>query len=162
MEFGWDDDLIEFRDGLRAFIREHRTPALAEEIRRGRRDGLARDAATAGASEGATGPEASRFRDAMNRAGYTTMGWPVEYGGQGKGGLFAFLLNEELHYWDVPYVFNRLSIGSIPSGSSHRPAMPSCLRPTAGCWWPALQWPAPRPPASGCRSASSSRRWTST
>jgi alkylation response protein AidB-like acyl-CoA dehydrogenase len=113
MEFGWDDELIEFRDRLRAFIREHRTTALAEEIRRGRRDGLARDAAGAGASEGATGPEASRFRDAMNRAGYTTMGWPVEYGGQGKGGLFAFLLNEELHYWDVPYVFNRLSIGSI-------------------------------------------------
>lgn len=113
MEFSYDDDLQQFLEELRSFIAEHRTPALMEEVRASRRDGLGRDAGEDGPSEGGSGPEAQKFRAAMNEAGYTTMGWPEEYGGQGKGGLFAFLLNEELHYWDVPYVFNRLSIGSV-------------------------------------------------
>ena len=37
MEFSYDDDLIAFRDELRAFIAEHRTPALMEEVREARR-----------------------------------------------------------------------------------------------------------------------------
>ena len=44
MEFSYDDDLIAFRDELRAFIAEHRTAALMEELREARRDGLAEDA----------------------------------------------------------------------------------------------------------------------
>ena len=98
MDFRWTDEQIEFRDELRAFIKEQRTPELIAELRERR------------GSEGA-GPEAQKFQEALNEVGYTTMWWPEEFGGQDKGAFFLFILKEELGYWGLPY--DSLSVLSI-------------------------------------------------
>ena len=110
MEFGWTEEHLAFRAGVRAFLDERATPALYAELREAERDGLAREAGEAGFGEG-RGPELRAFRRAMNEAGYTTMGWPAEYGGQGKDALHAFILAEELWYRGIPQ--DHLSVGSV-------------------------------------------------
>ena len=91
MEFGWSEEQEQFRAELLEFIRKHRTPALVEE--------LAHDEGGGGVVN--VGPEAAKFRRALNEAGYTTMAWPEEYGGQGKGAFYVFILNKELNYWGL-------------------------------------------------------------
>ena len=97
MDFAWTDEIQEFRSGVRSFIEANRTPALIEELSDWRTY--------------AKGPEAHKFREALNGAGYTTMAWPEEYGGQGKGAFYVFVLNEELAYWGLP--FDNMSLTSI-------------------------------------------------
>ena len=97
MEFAWSAEHEAFRASLRAFIAEHRTPALIAELE-------------APASQ-ERGPEALQFRRALGEAGYVAMAWPPEYGGQGRGALYSFLLAEELAYWGLP--FDRLSVHSV-------------------------------------------------
>ena len=99
MEFGWEQEHDDFRREVRAFVAEHRTPALVAELE------------VPGAEGGGRGPEAQKFRHALNEAGYTTMAWPEEYGGQGKGAFYTYLLVEELGYWGLP--FDTMSIMSV-------------------------------------------------
>ena len=82
---------------MREFIERNRTPELTAELEDAH--GLGR------------GSEARKFREALNEAGYTTMAWPEEYGGQGKGAFYIFLLNEELAYHGLP--LDNMSITSI-------------------------------------------------
>ena len=110
MEYGWTEEHVAFRQQVRDFLDEHATPALFEELREGERDGLAREAGE-GEFGHSRGPELRAFRKAMNEAGYTNMGWPVEYGGQGKDALHAFILAEELWYLGIPQ--DHLSVGSV-------------------------------------------------
>ena len=109
MEFGWTDEHLAFRAEIREFIESHATPALLAELHEAERDGLAQDAGEHGLH--GRGPELRTFRQAMNEARYTTMGWPTEYGGQGKDALHAFILAEELWYWAIPQ--DHLSVGSV-------------------------------------------------
>ena len=98
MDYRWTDEQLQFRDELRGFIERQRTPELLAELEEYR-------------STHRPGPEMAKFRDALNDAGYTTMSWPEEYGGQGKGAFFLYILKEELAYWALP--FDSLSILSI-------------------------------------------------
>jgi len=70
MDFGWPDELQNFRAELLDFIADQRTPALLKEL-----------ANVEAEESGGSGPEAIRFRGALNERGYTTMAWPKEYGG---------------------------------------------------------------------------------
>ena len=45
------------------------------------------------------------------------MAWPTEYGGQGRGAFYIFILNEELAYHGLP--FDNMSITSIGSTIMH-------------------------------------------
>ena len=99
MEFGWEQEHEDFRREVRAFVQQHRTPELVAELEE------------PGAEAGGRGPEAQKFRQALNGAGYTTMAWPEEYGGQGKGAFYTYLLVEELGYWGLP--FDTMSIMSV-------------------------------------------------
>ena len=110
MEFAWSDEHVRFREEVRRFLAEHATPALMQELHERQHDGVVKDATRHGPTEG-RGPELQKFRVAMNATGYTTMGWPVEYGGQGKDALHAFILGEELWYRGIPQ--DHLSIGSV-------------------------------------------------
>ena len=92
MEFGWSEEHEQFRTEVLEFIRKHRTPALVKE--------LANDEGGGGVVN--VGPEAAGFRRELNEAGYTTMAWPEEYGGQGKGPFYVFILDQELSYWGLP------------------------------------------------------------
>ena len=98
MEFGWTPELEQFRSEVRAFIEKNRTPALVAELGEWR-------------TYYGRGPEADKFRQALNETGYTTMAWPEEYGGQGRGAFYIFILNEELAYHGLP--FDNMSITSI-------------------------------------------------
>ena len=110
MEFSWTEEHVTFRQHVLDFLETHATPALFAELHESERDGLAREAGEEefGHSRGA---ELRAFRKAMNEAGYTNMGWPVEYGGQGKDALHAFILAEELWYRSIPQ--DHLSVGSV-------------------------------------------------
>ena len=99
MEFGWEQEHDDVRGEVRAFVAEHRTPELVAELE------------APGAESGGRGPEAQQFRKALNEAGYTTMAWPEEYGGQGKGAFYTYILVEELGYWGLP--FDTMSIMSV-------------------------------------------------
>ena len=98
MDFGWTPELEQFRDEVNAFIEKNRTPALVAELGEWR-------------THYGRGPEAAKFRQALNETGYTTMAWPEEYGGQGKGAFYIFILNEQLAYHGLP--FDNMSITSI-------------------------------------------------
>ena len=98
MDFGWTPELEQFRSEVRAFIEKNRTPALVAELGEWR-------------THYGRGPEADKFRQALNETGYTTMAWPEEYGGQGRGAFYIFILNEELAYHGLP--FDNMSITSI-------------------------------------------------
>ena len=97
MEFGWKEELVQFRADIRTFIEKNRTPALVAELAEG--------------GEVSRGPEAMKFRAALTDAGYATQAWPKEYGGQGRGAFYIFILNEELAYHHLP--FDNMSITSI-------------------------------------------------
>ncbi len=98
MDYRWTDEQLQFRDELRGFIERQRTPELLAELEEY-------------LSTHRPGSEMAKFRAALNDAGYTTMSWPEEYGGQGKGAFFLYILKEELAYWALP--FDSLSILSI-------------------------------------------------
>ena len=98
MDFKWTDEIQQFRTEVRAFIKKNHTPQLSAELLTTR-------------DEYHKGPLADKFREALNEAGYSTMAWPEEYGGQGKGAFYIFVLNEELGYEGLP--FDNMSITSI-------------------------------------------------
>lgn len=97
MDYGLPADVTEFRDRVRAFIAQHRSPELEREVEEEHRHGY--------------GPESKRFLKALADAGFTSIAWPQEYGGQGKGALYLWLLAEELSYARMP--FDTLTFNSI-------------------------------------------------
>jgi len=97
MDYGLPEDVTEFREQVRAFIAKHRTPELEREVEDEHRHGY--------------GPESKRFLKALADAGFTSIAWPQEYGGQGKGALYLWLLAEELSYARMP--FDTLTFNSI-------------------------------------------------
>ncbi len=98
MDYTLSPDLLEFQKTVRAFIKTHMTPELRAEV-------------GGGGMEAMPGPALAKFRQAMNETGFTTMAWPREYGGQGRGGLYSFILYEELGYNNIP--FDSLSVNSV-------------------------------------------------
>lgn len=100
MDYGWTPEQIEFRDNLRAFIQKHRTEELLGELEEYHKTYD-------------PGPAMRRFRSALDDEGFSTMAWPEEYGGQGKGAFYLFILKEELEYWGMPYdALSVLSVGT--------------------------------------------------
>ena len=88
MDFRFDPQILAFRDELRAFIREWRSPELLEEYRH---------------SYGGAGPRIRAFQRAMDERGWMRMCWPQEVGGEGRSLLYQFVLVEEMEYWGMPY-----------------------------------------------------------
>lgn len=90
MEYGWNEEFKSFREEVRAFIREVKTPALMAEV------------AAGGRGAGPT-PELDAMHDAIEARGWVKMCWPVEIGGEGKSPWFRYILGEELSLADIPY-----------------------------------------------------------
>ena len=103
MEFEWAPEHLTFREEVRAFVREWRTPALLEEYAR---------------TYGGHGPEIKRFHEALAARGWMRMCWPKEQGGGGRSFLYQFILVEEMEYWGMPY--GNLTFTSIaPALAAH-------------------------------------------
>ena len=88
MEFEWEPEYRTFRDELRAFIGEWRTPELLKEYAE---------------TYGAGGDRIHAFHRAMDERGYMRMCWPPEYGGDGRSLLYQYVFVEEMEYWGMPY-----------------------------------------------------------
>ena len=88
MNFQWEPEFVEFRDELRAFIQEWRTPELLEEFAR---------------TYGGQGPVIRRFHEAIGERGWMRMCWAKEVGGEGRSMLYHFIFVEEMEYWGMPY-----------------------------------------------------------
>ena len=73
MESEWEAEFRQFRDELRAFIGQWRTPELLREYAE---------------TYGAGGEHIHAFHRAMDERGYMRMCWAVEAGGDGKSLLY--------------------------------------------------------------------------
>ena len=101
MDFVWEPEYAQFRAGLRAFVREWRTPELLREYAE---------------SYGAPGPRIRAFHRALDERGWMRMCWPKEVGGGGRSMLFHYLFVEEMEYWGMPYGnLTYTSIGTMKS-----------------------------------------------
>ena len=97
MDYSLPDDVVSFRTYVREFIARHRTAELLAEQGENMRHGY--------------GPHTREFFREMAVEGLTSIAWPVEYGGQGKGALYLWVLTEELSYHGMP--FDTLTFNSI-------------------------------------------------
>ncbi|MED5262877.1 MAG: acyl-CoA dehydrogenase family protein [Myxococcota bacterium] len=88
MDFEWHSEHESFRDELRAFIQEWRTPELLQEYAE---------------TYGGSGDRIRRFHEAIGEKGWMRMCWPKEVGGDGRSMLFHFIFVEEMEYWGMPY-----------------------------------------------------------
>lgn len=88
MDFHWAPEYRAFRDELRAFIREWRTPELLREYAE---------------TYGGGGDRIARFHRAIDERGWMRMCWPVEVGGGGRDMLYQYVFVEEMEYWGMPY-----------------------------------------------------------
>jgi len=88
MEFEWEPEYRAFRDELRAFIGEWRTPELLREYAE---------------TYGAGGDLIHAFHRAMDERGYMRMCWSAEAGGDGRNLLYQYIFVEEMEYWGMPY-----------------------------------------------------------
>jgi alkylation response protein AidB-like acyl-CoA dehydrogenase len=88
MEFEWESEYRQFRDELRAFIIEWRSPELLEEYAE---------------TYGAGGERIHAFHRAMDERGYMRMCWSREAGGEGRNLLYQYIFVEEMEYWGMPY-----------------------------------------------------------
>ncbi|MGH0029659.1 MAG: acyl-CoA dehydrogenase family protein [Myxococcota bacterium] len=102
MDFSWEREYRDFRDEVRAFIEQWRTPELLAEY---------------AATYGAGGRELAKFRDALGEKGWMRMCWPVEQGGEGRNLLYQFIFVEEMEYWGMPY--GNLTYTSIAPAIQH-------------------------------------------
>jgi alkylation response protein AidB-like acyl-CoA dehydrogenase len=91
MEYGWSQDLEAFRQEVRAFIKEIKTPELDAE----RAD--PEPAALRG------GPLLRQIREKVEARGWVKMTWPVEFGGEGKSPWYQFVLSDEFTAAGIPY-----------------------------------------------------------
>jgi len=101
MDYGWEQEYVDFRNEVRAFINEYRTPEMLEDLQQQANEG----------GRGRGGRHIEQFRKELNQRGYLRMCWPEKYGGQGKNPFFQFILIEELDYAGMPY--GSLSVTSI-------------------------------------------------
>ena len=88
MEFEWDAEYAEFRNELRAFIKERRTPELLAEY---------------AATYGGGGELIGAFHKELDERGWMRMCWPVENGGEGRNLLYQYIFVEEMEYFGMPY-----------------------------------------------------------
>lgn len=88
MEFEWEPEYRAFRDELRAFIGQWRTPELLKEYAE---------------TYGAGGDLIGAFQRAMDERGYMRMCWSPEAGGDGRNLLYQYIFVEEMEYWGMPY-----------------------------------------------------------
>ena len=90
MDYTWPPELARFRDDVRAFVREHRSPDLLAEIEEiDLKPGL--------------GPRVRAVIEELEERGWLRISWPTELGGEGKSIWYQMLLTMELRYGGLPY-----------------------------------------------------------
>ena len=101
MYLAYTEEQQELRDTLRAYFEGLLTPELEEELSR---------------TEGG-GPVAKRVIKRMADDGWLGLGWPVEFGGQGRSAVEQFIFYDEAQRAGVPVPF--LSINTVGPALHH-------------------------------------------
>jgi 3-oxocholest-4-en-26-oyl-CoA dehydrogenase alpha subunit len=87
VDFSLTPEQETFQSQIRQFIHEHLTPELREEVER---------------EQYAIGPLGKKFVRLLGRQGWLGIGWPVEFGGQGRGAIDQWLFLEEMALENLP------------------------------------------------------------
>ncbi|HLI63603.1 MAG TPA: acyl-CoA dehydrogenase family protein [Terriglobales bacterium] len=87
MDFSLTPEQESFQKQVRQFIHEHLTPELRAEVER---------------EQYAIGPLGKQFVRLMGQQGWLGIGWPREYGGQGRGAIDQWLFLEEMALENLP------------------------------------------------------------
>jgi 3-oxocholest-4-en-26-oyl-CoA dehydrogenase alpha subunit len=77
----------QFKKQVRDFIQQHLTPELRDEIER---------------EQYSIGPLGKKFVRLMGQQGWLGIGWPRQYGGQGRGAIDQWLFLEEMDLESLP------------------------------------------------------------
>ena len=97
MDFRFTPEQEQFREHVRAFIRDEVPPEMVAEIQ--------------AAADGSASDAGREFKRLLGQKGLLGISWPEEYGGGGKPLLYQFILTEELGYHGLPY--GGLSLTSV-------------------------------------------------
>ena len=84
MDFALSSEDLELRSAIQAFLREHLTKEVKRDL----------DEAVVGTGYSQL---ALDFLAKIRERGWTAMSWPRQYGGQGRGRLAQFIVEEEFH-----------------------------------------------------------------
>ena len=96
MEFGWDEDIVKFRQEVLEFIQEVSSLAEVQElITYKKRDG-----------DEPVHPGVYFLRSLLDDRGWLKMCWPKELGGEGKSYWYQFILSTEMLLAEMPYELN--------------------------------------------------------
>ena len=87
MDFSLSPEQEAFEKGTRRFVDENLTPELRAEVER---------------EQYSIGPLGKQFLKLMGRQGWLGIGWPREYGGQGRGAIEQWLFLEEMAAENLP------------------------------------------------------------
>jgi alkylation response protein AidB-like acyl-CoA dehydrogenase len=91
MDFDLNEEQQRWREEVRAFIAEHLTPELEQEL----------DVTRITHAEG---PEEKKFARQLAERGWNGLLWPKEYGGLERSAIEQFILIEELEYAGAPRI----------------------------------------------------------
>src|SRR5712692_11308194 len=94
MDFGYTPANDAFRQEVRQFIAEHVTPALRDELARGRQEGR--------------GPLTKELFLKLGQQGWIGMSWPKEYGGQERDPVDQYIFEEEFVRAGIPLDLNNI------------------------------------------------------
>ena len=98
MDLQFSDEAIQFRDELRAWLKDNLPRPYIEEVR------------NSDASEDSLVEVRRNFQKKLNDAGYIGMGWPTEWGGRGATDVEEAILHAELAAADAPLSPNNLGL----------------------------------------------------
>lgn len=87
MDFSFSPEQQAFERQVRRFVDENLTPELRAEVER---------------EQFSIGPLGKQFLKLMGRQGWLGVGWPREYGGQGRGAIEQWLFLEEMAAENLP------------------------------------------------------------
>ena len=115
MYIAYTPEQEELRRKLRAYYAELLTPEIREELHKGM----------------GTGATMRAVVRRMAKDGWLGIGWPKEYGGQGRGTIDQFIFFDESMRSGAPVPM--LTINTVaPMGTASRPLQPAPTRATGG------------------------------
>ncbi len=87
MDFSLSPEQEQFKKQVHDFIQQHLTPQLRDEVER---------------EQYSIGPLGKKFVRLMGQQGWLGIGWPQQYGGQGRGAIDQWLFLEEMDLESLP------------------------------------------------------------
>jgi len=87
VDFSLTPEQEQFKNQVRDFIQKHLTPELRDEVER---------------EQYSIGPLGKKFVRLMGQQGWLGIGWPRQYGGQGRGAIDQWLFLEQMDLESLP------------------------------------------------------------